>query len=257
MTTSHAGRFVWRELVSTDLPAVRSFYKSLFGWSDTEHDMGMPTPYIMFHHDGLDEDTGGATAPMMPDAPSHWLDYITVDDVDAARSRVTELGGRALTEPMDIPGVGRFAVAMDPTGGVFALFRGEQPGASDTERTPPVGTFCWSQLMARELDAVVPFYAELFGWQPDPMGEGIVVFKQGEAMRASAMQMPPDSPAPTHWLQYVAVDDCDAAFARARELGAQVHVGPTDMPGMGRFAVVADPGGAAFALWKDLSGTDR
>ena len=52
---------------------------------------------------------------------------------------------------------------------------------------------------------------------------------------------------PPHWLPYFAVDDCDAAMAKVQELGGQVHMGPMDIE-PGRFAVVADPEGASFAI---------
>lgn len=248
--SSHTGRFVWRELISADVPAARDFYGALFGWDAAEQDMGMPTPYVMFQHG--DETVGGAMAPMMDGVPSHWLDYITVDDVDAALDRAVALGGQKLTDPMDIPGIGRFAVVRDPNGAAFSLFTGT-PGATDTERRPPAHTFCWSQLMTRDLDATVAFYTGLLGWTAEPMGDGAVVFRRGEAMRASAMSMPEEAQAPSHWLQYVAVEDTDAAWDKALSLGARGFHGPQTMPGMGRFAVLADPTGAPFALWKDLS----
>jgi predicted enzyme related to lactoylglutathione lyase len=53
---------------------------------------------------------------------------------------------------------------------------------------------------------------------------------------------------PPHWLPYFAVVDCDASADRASENGAAMHVPPTDIPQVGRFAVVRDPQGAAFAI---------
>ncbi len=254
-TTSHAGRFIWRELMSTDTAAARTFYSKLFDWSVKEVDMGMEQPYILLHNDDIDEDTAGVMAPPMEGVPSNWMNYISVDDVDAAAALVEKHGGKILAPPFSVPGVGRMAPAMDPQGASFSLFKGEEPGASDTERTPPERTFCWSQLMTKNVDAAVPFYSAIFGWTAAPMGPGTVVFSTGEQMRASAMQFPDDAgdDMHPHWLAYVAVEDCDASFAKAKALGATVYKEPTTMPDMGRFAVLADPTGAVFALWKDLS----
>jgi predicted enzyme related to lactoylglutathione lyase len=58
-----------------------------------------------------------------PEVPSHWMAYITVDDVDAASAKVTELGGKLLHGPQDIPTVGRFSVIQDPTGAVVGLIK--------------------------------------------------------------------------------------------------------------------------------------
>lgn len=245
-TPSFAGRFVWRELTSPDLDEDRVFYTTLFGWSADTMPMN-GAHYTMFRLGG--KDVGGMMAPMMEGVPSFWMDYITVDDVDAALAQVPELGGSAITPAMDIPGVGRFAVVQDPAGATFSLFRGATPGATDDAR-PEVHTFCWSQLMSTNLDRVVPFYGALFGWTPVVGDGGMVMFNRGDRTVASGMAA--QMGMPSHWLQYVAVEDCDTAFARAKELGAKDYVPPTTIEGMGRFAVLAGPGGAVFALWKDL-----
>lgn len=99
-----AGRFVWRELITPEPQAQTGFYSTLFGWSHKVEDLGFPC--VMYQHDTLGEEVGGSMAPPMPGVPAHWLDYITVDDVDASRARVLELGGAAHTDAMDIPGIG-------------------------------------------------------------------------------------------------------------------------------------------------------
>ena len=247
MDTPTSGRFVWRELITPALEESRTFYSQLFDWAPNAVDMGGPAPYTLFNAGA--EQAAGMMAPMMEGAPPAWLDYITVDDVEASRAKVVALGGKTLTEAMDIPGIGRFSVVQDPTGATFALFTSVTPGASP-DRKAPTHTFCWSQLMTTNLDRAVPFYAGLFGWDPEPMGDMVAFNRDGKAV-ASAMVA--QMGMPSHWLPYVAVEDCDAAAAKAERLGAQTYVTPTTMPGMGRFSVHADPGGAVIALWKDLS----
>lgn len=86
----------------------------------------MDEPYRLFHHDGLDRHTAGAmTGP--PDTPPSWAVYVSVDDVEVSLARAIELGGSGLTDPISVPGVGRFAVVADPQGAELALFRGEEP----------------------------------------------------------------------------------------------------------------------------------
>ncbi|MFK7928915.1 MAG: VOC family protein [Myxococcota bacterium] len=247
-----AGRFVWRELASTDVPAVRSFYSQLFSWGQTEQDMGMPEPYVMFTHDSLDESTAGVLSTPAPGVPSHWVDYITVHNAEEALAKATSLGAKALTDVIAAPGVGRFAMIEDPVGAVFGILQSDTPGASDTERTPPMGTFCWSQLMTTDPEKASPFYEALFGWTSSPMGNGAVVFTNNGTSVASMMKG--DQPY-SHWLKYVAVEDADAAFEAAKSLGATPFMAPSTIPDMGRFAVLADPSGAVFALWKDLAPT--
>lgn len=240
-----AGRFIWRELVSAS-PSV-SFYTSLFGWSAKASDMnGMS--YTMFHHGTLDQDVGGALVPPMEGVPTHWLDYITVDDLDAARTAILAGGGSVVTDVMKVPGLGAWFVARDPAGAAFAPFVGENPGSSPDGR-PPVGTFCWSQLMANDVAASVVFYQRVFGWSAAPMGD-VVVLSTGDVQRATIAPFPPGKAMADAWLDYVAVDDVDATHARALALGAQSYQEPVDMGTMGRFSVLADPTGGVFALWK-------
>ena len=75
------------------------------------------------------------------------------------------------------------------------------------------------------------------------------VLKQGDAMRAGLFKAT-DASMPTMWLQYVKVDDCDASAAKAEGLGASIVAPPSDIPGVGRFAVFTDPLGAALAVMK-------
>ncbi len=244
MTTSHAGRFVWRELMTQNPDAATAFYTGLFGW--TTKTVPMPTgDYTMFGHDGEDL-SGVMQAP--EGAPSHWLAYLTVDDVDAACATATELGGTVLQPAFSVPNVGRMAVLADPQGAVFSPFASETPGASDTERTPPEHTFCWTQLNTADAQAAADFYSALCGWTSSPMGPDTLVMSDGKAMRCTIMKNPqPDAPA--HWLNYVAVADVAASTAKALELGASQLVPPTPIPGMGRFSVLADPTGAVISLW--------
>jgi predicted enzyme related to lactoylglutathione lyase len=115
------GTFCWNELMTRDVPGAEKFYTELLGWNAA--DGGMPgTKYTLFK--AADKDAGGMMN-MPPDVPnevsSHWMAYITVDDIDALTGKVGELGGEILHGPMDIPEVGRFCIVKDPTGAVVGL----------------------------------------------------------------------------------------------------------------------------------------
>ncbi|MCB9763643.1 MAG: VOC family protein [Alphaproteobacteria bacterium] len=244
--------FVWYELLTNDPTTARAFYTELLPW--TAKDSEQMPGYTMINVSGTDDVVGGLMelgedmAKM--GAPNHWALYINCDDVDAACKRAEKARGKILMAPFDIPGIGRTAIISDPQGGVFSPFK----GAEDMPAVPrpPDHTFCWSQVMTKDVKAAAEFYNAVFGWDAEPMPQG-VVFKEGERMVASAMPLPEGAQAPAHWLNYVAVPDVDAVYAKAAELGATRYHAPTDMPGMGRFAVLADPTGATFALWTDAS----
>jgi len=61
---------------------------------------------------------------MNPGAPSAWLHYVAVADVDVSTRNAKEIGAKVFMEPMDIPKMGRFSVLADPTGAAIALFAG-------------------------------------------------------------------------------------------------------------------------------------
>jgi uncharacterized protein len=134
------GALSWNELGSPDMEGSARFYGELFGWTTTP--MEGDTPYLIVNNsDG--HSNGGIRPPMPPGAPSSgspparhpasperaapessgWLVYFAVEHIDAAVAKVTELGGAALGEPIDI-GIARIAVATDPQGAVFALYDG-------------------------------------------------------------------------------------------------------------------------------------
>ena len=115
------GAFSWVELATSDADGAKRFYGELFGWSEEKQDMGEMGVYH-FMKRGERFGVGIMKMPPQAEAPPHWLSYVTVEDVDQWAEKTTQLGGRIYVPPMDIPNIGRFAVASDPTGGVFALF---------------------------------------------------------------------------------------------------------------------------------------
>ena len=123
------GTFCWNELGSTDDEAAKKFYAELLGWTFKEGDVpssaegegGAPMKYAEIVAGG--RPVGGVykLGPEYGEAPSHWMAYVAVDDVDASAKRVEELGGKVCVPPTDIPNVGRFSVINDPTGATLSL----------------------------------------------------------------------------------------------------------------------------------------
>ena len=115
------GSLTMNQLNAADVDAARDFYAALFGWR-TETASEDPPYWGIYNGDRLN----GGLMPLPPGAgaPPHWLAYFTTADLDAAASRIPELGGKILVAPVAIPS-GRFLVASDPQGAVFALFEGE------------------------------------------------------------------------------------------------------------------------------------
>jgi len=117
------------------------------------------------------------------------------------------------------------------------------------------GCFCWMDLMTPDPEAAEGFYTQVAGWGTETWESGEMPYKMftnsGNPL-GGVMQLPEAAKkmgAPPHWIAYVSVPDTDATVARAKELGAQAYVEPTDIPSVGKFAVLADPQGATFAVF--------
>lgn len=119
------------------------------------------------------------------------------------------------------------------------------------------GKFVWYELMTTDTKAAEEFYDDVVGWTSEDSGmpgAGYTLFKtDGDVRVAGLMTMPEGAlkmNAPPAWLGYIGVDDVDASAKQLKELGGTVHREPDDIPNIGRFAIVTDPHGAVFALFK-------
>jgi predicted enzyme related to lactoylglutathione lyase len=237
------GRFVWHDHMSGDAAKARSFYSELLGWGTEVWKPGeMDYPMITAHgqmHGGFGPSQGGA--------PAHWLGHVAVESADEAAQRAEAAGGTILAAPMDIPEVGRMAVIQDPQGAVISAF------TSATDSPTSEGVFLWDELLTSDVEGAKRFYADVVGWTTSDMDMGeagvYTMFRSGDTDRAGCMPLPEGVNVP-HWLTYLATDDVDATIAKAEELGASKLMGPMDIPDVGRLAVLADPTGAVFGLFK-------
>jgi predicted enzyme related to lactoylglutathione lyase len=118
------------------------------------------------------------------------------------------------------------------------------------------GRFVWHDLMTPDPEAAKAFYTAVAGWGTtvwEGMGTPYTMWTVGETPIGGLMRLPEEAVAggaQPHWLAYVTVPDVDATAARAQEKGGKVMVPPTDIPTVGRFAVLADPQGAVIAAYK-------
>lgn len=117
-----------------------------------------------------------------------------------------------------------------------------------------VGRFVWYELLTLDPAAAVPFYSDVIGWKTEPWENGkYTMWVAGQGPIGGTMPLPEAARkmgAPPHWRSNVEVADVDGTVVRAKKLGAQVYVEPTDIPKVGRFAVIADPEGASLQVFK-------
>jgi len=128
------------------------------------------------------------------------------------------------------------------------------------EASTPTGKFVWYEYMGDDLKAAVAFYAPVVGWTAKDGGMAdfpYQIVSTGPTMVAGMMDIPAEARAmgaKPSWMGYIWVEDVDKAVAKLTAAGGNVFKPPADIPGVGRFAVVADPDGAAFMLFRDAGG---
>ena len=245
-------KFIWFDLMTTDMKAAEAFYKEVVGW-DAATDTTTGQPYTLF---SMGKSVIAGLMAVPPDAAERgarpgWSGYIGVDDVDENVGKVTAAGGSILRPASDIPGVGRFAVMADPHGAMFILFKGNGTPQPPPTTTNDPGWIGWNELHAGDLATEWAFYSELFGWVKErdvdmgPMGV-YRVFGTGGAgggMMTKMAQVPHP-----FWLYYINVSSVDAAVERIKAGGGQVTMGPHEVPGGSWIVQGMDPQGAVFAV---------
>jgi uncharacterized protein len=245
--------FVWYDAMTTDMKSAETFYRAVVGWEIK--DSGMPgTTYSILSAGGT---MVGGLMPIPDDARKMgvqpaWMGYIAVDDVDDYAKRVKAAGGSIMREPADIPNVGRFAVAADPHGAGFYLFK---PNTTEQPTQPPAGApgqVGWRELHAGDGAAAFAFYSGLFGWTKDQtMDMGAMgvyqTFKTAGEQGGGMMTKMPEVPRP-FWLYYFNVDGIDTAVKRVNDAGGKVVNGPMPVPGDMWIIHALDPQGAMFGL---------
>jgi predicted enzyme related to lactoylglutathione lyase len=115
------------------------------------------------------------------------------------------------------------------------------------------GRFVWHELMTTDPQAAGAFYSKVLPWKTQPSGMPEYTLWMSGKTQAGGLMPQPESArqagAPPSWLIYIGTPDVDSTAAAAQRLGGKVLKAPDDIPGIGRFAVLSDPQGAAFAIF--------
>ena len=252
MSKTH-GKFVWYDVMTSNTKTAESFYRSVIGWDAKDSGMTDRSYTIL----SMGPTMVGGLMPIPEDAARAgvrpaWMGYVAVDDVDVYAKRVKAAGGAVHRGPEDIPGVGRFAVAGDPHGAGFMLFKGMGDQAPMPAPAGTPGHIGWRELHAGEREGAFAFYSGLFGWTKGeavdmgPMGV-YQTFAIHGTQSGGMMTKTPQTPAP-FWLYYFNVEAVDRATARAKDGGGEVLNGPMQVPGGSWIVQCRDPQGAMFAM---------
>jgi predicted enzyme related to lactoylglutathione lyase len=238
----------WIDIALDSQSAALDFYRPLFGWS------GEPGPaefggYAVMEVGGKPVAGIMQTMPDQPASAPVWTVYFAVEDVAASAARVRELGGTVFMGPQEVPTTGVMALALDPEGAVFGLWQ-PQPFTGIGVVGEP-GAPCWFELESTRGEEAGAFYAGVFGTASvaaEAMPGEYWLLQVGDRQVAGIWKASGDRAATApRWQTYLQVADADKTIERASAAGAKVLRAATDTP-FGRFAILADPFGAQFAI---------
>ena len=246
------GKFVWYDQMSNDLPGAEKFYSKVVGWDLAPNTMNSQKYTLLKTGDNM----VGGLMPIPEDAAKMgvrpaWMGYIAVDDVKKYADKVKAAGGAIHRPPTEIPNVGTFAVAGDPSGAGFLLFKGEGGEAPKQDPMKP-GHIGWHELHGGDPEKSFAFYSGLFGWTK---GEALNMGAMGtyqifstKGQQSGGMMKKMDQEPAAHWLYYI-YRRCDRRGPGAGEVGGRSG-DPRADAGSRRGWIIngIDPQGAMFAL---------
>jgi uncharacterized protein len=243
------GEFCWAELATSDIEAAKNLYPDLFGRGIAEVDMEGGGSYVLFTK-GEGQVAGGMQQMEheLGKIPPHWNLYVAVDDAEQSTKVAESLGGTIHAPAFDVMDIGRMSVIADPTGAVLGLWEAKVDRPHITQERD---TVVWSELMTPDPEKAGAFYSELFGWDREGFegnADYTVFSQEGSENGVAGMMPPPMEGVPPVWALYIETDDVDGIAIKVKDAGGQIFMEPTDMAGVGRLAMIADPQNVVFGL---------
>ena len=247
---SHPGKFVWRDLMTDDVSAVKKFYSELFGW--TYLDVGeSDNNYSVVLDDG--KPIAGIFKLRDVDAEhkySQWISYLSVADMNQAVKYTKASGGSIYKEPFELPNRGVVSYVFDSQQAVLAFVKSSSGDPKDGD--PVYNEWLWTELWTNDVDKSINFYSELFGYNHKKFNTKAEnkyhVFEKEGKPRAGVVKIPFEYVKP-HWMPYIAVKDPTEIVKKVEQLGGTVYLGTEGISG-NNAAIIADPSGAVFTVQK-------
>jgi predicted enzyme related to lactoylglutathione lyase len=248
-----AGKLIWLDLETTDLPGAKRFYRALFGWD-----------YRDYHADGVDYTValanGNPVAGLVrrqivndTERRSAWLPFFSVADVGSTFAQALQTHAQARSEPENLPLRGRQALLLDPEGAAFALVTSSSGDPPDDPNPRALGTWGIPSLLARDPGDEAVFYQQLFGYamvgEPTAAGFERIQLSAGTLERASVRRLPGGAePVKPQWISFARVFSTPDTVRQAVKLGGHILVAKTLATRGATLAILKDPTGAAFGV---------
>lgn len=237
----HPGKFVWHDLLTPDITAIKPFYAGLFGWEYKQK-----AGYSVILNSG--QAIGGVVeiGPKETEtAVARWIASMSVSDVDMTAEWVKNQGGTVHQGPLEMLKRGRVAHISDPQGAQLLVLHSHVGDPSDSE--PPVGAWLWDELWSTQPVKSVAFYRELAGYDVIDDYPGYHILSKDGMWRAGIRRVF-NQQLEMRWVPSVRVADLADITRRVVPLGGQVLLEPGESPSGEDTALIADPTGALLIL---------
>jgi len=245
------GRFVWGDLVTSDVAAAADFYGKVFGWTfETYGGKDDRDTYTLALADGLP--IGGMVYDQRAKKgnmlSARWIGLISVPDLKAATAAVTAAGGQVVYQPVMLGERGETAVYRDPEGVVFGLVNSKNGDPADF--AGDVNEWYWVDLWTADVEKAAQFYRAVVGYDTVPVADdgfrsGVRLVSGGFA-RGGIMAKRSKETSAT-WLPYIRVADIKSSLDRTQAAGGKVLLPPVAMD-LATVAIIADPTGAPVGI---------
>ena len=246
--TYHPGKFVWHDLVTSDVATTKSFYGQLFNW--TFEQRGRYTIVSL-----NDKQIGGILDIQPKTQERHaarWISSLSVSDVDQAASVVSANGGKVHRGPENIGDRGRVALVSDPQGAQLSLIHTKKGDPGDGPIAD--GSWLWHELWTNNPNDSVTFYQELAGYSTVEELDSYLILKAGDKWRAGIRNLF-NQVLEQRWVPVIKVNDVKEISVLAKQLGGKVLIEPENPDYIDQVALLADPSGALFMI-QEWSGMD-
>jgi uncharacterized protein len=246
----HPGKFIWRDLMTDDIPAVKKFYSELFGWTYMDVVDG-DNDYTVILNEG--KPIAGMFKLRDVKAEhkySQWISYVSVPDMNQAINYTKKSGGTNYREPFELPNRGTVAYVFDSQNAVLAFVKSSSGDPMDGE--PVYNGWLWTELWTNNIENSNDFYTELFGYNVKKFltaGENLYYVFQNESRPRAGMLKNPFENVKPHWMPYIAVKDPSEMINKVEQFGGTVHLGIDEIASRDA-AILADPSGAVFTIQK-------
>ena len=250
------GKFVWLDLLTTDIQTAAGFYESVFGWKASSVD----EDYILLSNNG--RRIAGIVknkSQLKDDERNQWISFVSTVDTSKAHLKLVEAGAQAVAGPMPIDGRGNIGVYVAPDSAVFGIIN--STSGDPEERRAGLNDWVWNELWSTDTGAAAEFYKNLGyevvdNWNSDN-GQDLLLATD-EIARAGLVEGH-ESQTKSIWLAYILVSNVDSVIARSVEAGGETHILEGKANNVGKIALVSDPTGgmvAVFELPGNMGGQD-